>query len=323
MDIALILALWLLLVSACVLALVYVWRWSPQARFRQRARGLAGAVRERPGEGDEAGARRKLIQGKLKELEGQRARRRRGTLRQLLLQSGLPLSVRGYVLVSLGVGLGVAVSLVLLRLSPPVVALGAMGAALGLPKAALGLKARKRQQAFTAHFAEALDVLVRGTRSGLPVGECLRIIGRELPDPVGYEFRMLVEAQRVGMTMEQALERALERMPTTDLKFFAIVLVIQQQTGGNLAATLEGLANVLRARRRLKDKIQAMSSEAKASAAIIGSLPFLVAGVLWLVNPGYIGLLFSTTSGTYMLAGGGLWMTLGVLVMRQMINFRI
>ena len=324
MDITLIAFVWLLLM-ALVAPLVVIWqaRWSPYARLRQRALAVAGEARHRSsGASDDASARRKLIQGKLKELESQRTQQKRAVLRALLQQSGLTLSLRGYVLASLGLGLLLWVVL-MLKFSLLTSSIGAVGGGFALPRLVLRIIIAKRQAAFTENFAEALDVLVRGTRSGLPVGECLRIIGRELPDPVGYEFRMLVEAQRVGMTIDQALERALERMPTTELKFFAIVLVIQQQTGGNLATTLDNLSTVLRSRKRLHDKIQALSSEAKASASIIGSLPFLVGSILWLINPDYLGLLFTTNTGTYMLTGGGMWMGLGILVMRQMINFKI
>lgn len=325
MDLTLIAFVWLLLL-ALIVPVVVIWqgRWSPYARLRQRALAVAGEARHRSSSGasDDTNARRKLIQGKLKELESQRTRQNRAVLRALLQQSGLTLSLRGYILTSLGLGVLLWMVL-LLKFSLLTSSIGAVGGGFALPRLVLRIIIAKRQAAFTENFAEALDVLVRGTRSGLPVGECLRIIGRELPDPVGYEFRMLVEAQRVGMTIDQALDRALERMPTTELKFFAIVLVIQQQTGGNLATTLDNLSTVLRARKRLHDKIQALSSEAKASASIIGSLPFLVGSILWLINPDYLGLLFTTNTGTYMLTGGGMWMGLGILVMRQMINFKI
>jgi tight adherence protein B len=314
----------LLLALATPFLILYQSRWSPQAMLRRRLATL-GLARTHTGEGGEtaARARQKLIQGKLRELEKQRNRTKRNSLRSLLLQAGLSWSVPLYIGIGVGTGLLAAVALLAFGFSPLICLAGGGGAGLGLPRMILNSMVKKRQSAFTAHFGDALDILVRGTRTGLPVNECLRIVGREVPDPVGFEFRMLVESQRVGMSTEQALERALERMPTSDFQFFSVVLIIQQQTGGNLAATLENLSGVLRSRRRLREKVQAMSSEAKASAGIIGSLPFAVATLIGLVNPAYMSLLFTTKMGNYLIAGGLAWMTLGVLVMRQMINFKI
>ena len=191
----------------------------------------------------------------------------------------------------------------------------------GLPKLVLRFMARGRQKKFTTHFAGAIDIVVRGIRSGLPVGECLAIIGREIPDPVGQEFRLLVEGQKIGVSTEELLRRGLERIPTSEYKFFAIVLQIQQQTGGNLADTLANLSDVLRERKKMKDKVQALSNEAKASAMIIGSLPFFVMGMISLINPEYMALLFTETLGQFMLAAGVTWMAIGIIVMSKMINF--
>lgn len=323
MILVVIAAIWILLLALATPVMIYYQgRFSPQARLKRRMVSITGDTAHLQDTGAaETLARRKLIQGKLKELEEHRAKAKRNTLGMLLVQSGLPLTLRGYILLCLMVGAVAFLLLAIMGLSGMTTMIGAGGAGFALPRLFLKMAIRKNQAAFTEHFADALDVLVRGSRSGLPVGECLRIIGRELPDPVGYEFRMLVESQRVGMSLGSALERGLERMPTTELKFFTIVLVIQQQTGGNLAATLDNLSGVLRARKRLRDKIQAMSSEAKASAMIIGSLPFLVGLMLYVVNPIYIGFLFNTSMGNNMLMGGAVWMSIGILVMRGMINF--
>jgi tight adherence protein B len=311
-------------------ALFWHGRLSPRAHMRRRVEALGALFAERPvigegrgeggGEGD-AGVRRRLIQGKLKELERQRSRDRRNTVRHLILQSGLALSLRGFVIGSAVFGLAAGGLLASSGMGKAVCLIGALGAALGPPRLMLKILIKRRQKRFTQHFADALDILVRGTRSGLPVGECLRIVARESPDPVGPEFDFLTESQRVGMTMKQALARSLERMPVTELQFFATVLLIQQQTGGNMASTLENLSTVLRLRKRLVDKIAAFSSEAKASAMIIGSLPFFVTGILALVNPEYIGLLFTERLGNVLLVGGMTWMAIGILVMHQMINF--
>jgi tight adherence protein B len=197
----------------------------------------------------------------------------------------------------------------------------ALTCGVGLPRWIVKHLATKRQKAFTLRFADAVDIIVRGIRSGLPVAECLNIIGREMAEPVGLEFRLIVEGQKLGLTLEEVMTRALIRMPTPELKFFAIVLSIQQQTGGNLADTLSKLSEVLRGRKKLKDKIQSLSSEAKSSAGIIGALPFMVSGLLYLVNPTYMSLLFTTPMGNVMIAGGVVWMGMGVFVMAKMIAF--
>ncbi len=305
---------------ALPLLMLHQSRLSPAAMLRRRVEGLAPPARAHP-DGLDAGARQHLIQSRLKQLERQR-NRRRNTLGHLLLQSGLSLGVPGYLGLCAASGLAIALVLVAARPALPVILAGAAAGAIWLPRLVLVQIVRRRQSRFTSHFADALDILVRGARTGLPVGECLRIVGREVPDPVGFEFRMMVDAQRLGMTAEQALERGLQRMPTAEFQFFAVVLVIQQQTGGNLAHTLESLSNVLRARKRIRDRIAAMSSEAKSSAMIIGSLPFLVTGMIYLTNPGYISLLFTTRLGMAIVGGGLFWMALGVLVMHQMINFK-
>ncbi len=194
---------------------------------------------------------------------------------------------------------------------------------LGLPRRFVTARAKKRQKKFTQHFADAIDVIVRGIKSGLPVGECLNIIARESPEPVCTEFKLLVEGQKLGMTLKQALERSCRHMPTADMKFFAIVLNLQQQTGGNLAETLAGLSDVLRQRKKMADKVRAMSSEARMTATIIGSMPFLISLMIYIINPGYISLLWTDHTGQKIFYGGLAWMSIGVFLMKQMISFEI
>ncbi|CAK0774210.1 tight adherence protein B [uncultured Gammaproteobacteria bacterium] len=309
------------------LAVFYQGRYSPAATLRRRVAVLGGGEVARERE-DTTGIgtknRQKLIQGKIKELEKQRSRGKTNSLTHLLLQSGLDLKVPHYIIICVAVGFVIWLFLFFSEIvSTPVSFLGGAAGGFVLPRFFLKSTIKRRAKAFTSFFADALDILVRGTRTGLPVGECLRIVAREIPDPVGPEFFNLVEGQRLGMTLPQALERGLERMNNTEYKFFAVVLLIQQETGGNLASTLDNLANVLRERRRLRDKVTAMSQEAKASAAIIASLPFLVGSALYLVSPKFISLLFTTVTGHYMLGGGLFWMLLGVLVMKGMINFKM
>ena len=162
---------------------------------------------------------------------------------------------------------------------------------------------------------------MRGIKSGLPVHDCLKIIAREAPEPLKAEFQRLIENIGMGMGVDQALDKMYERMPTPELRFFTIVMAIQQKTGGNLAEALGNLSIVLRSRKLMREKIKAMSSEATASAAIIGSLPPAVICLIMVVQPSYMGLMFTDSRGQLMLLGSGIWMSLGILVMRKMINF--
>ncbi|MEQ9643136.1 MAG: type II secretion system F family protein [Alphaproteobacteria bacterium] len=269
--------------------------------------------------------RRRNIQTRLKEAEEQRAKTesRVARYRRDLRQAGLNMSLQQFFLLCGGVGIVSAV--VYLLMGYP--ALGAVPVGItvgfGLPRFVVRFLGKRRLKMFNLRFADAVDVIVRGIKSGLPIGECLNIIARESPEPVNLVFREFVEAQRMGLGLEEAMERALELMPTAELKFFGIVMAIQQQTGGNLAETLSNLSNILRSRKRMQDKVKALSSEARSSAMIIGSLPFLITGVLYLVSPEYIELLFTERLGQYMILGGMCWMSIGIFIMKSMVDFEI
>jgi len=320
-------ALPVLLVSLALMALLptalaylVIEQMGPRARLRTRLAAIAGTGPRRDG-GSPAQRRTKEVEARLREAGKQG--RRRIELRLRLEQAGLALSVRNFYLLSVVAGIvGTAVYLWLGY--PPLFAVAVLATSgVGLPRTVLSRLAKRRQKAFTRLFADAIDVIVRGIRSGLPVGECLGIIARETPDPVGAEFRLIVEGQRLGMTLKQALERACRRMPTADMKFFAVVLTLQQQTGGNLAETLAGLSNLLRGRKKMAAKIRAMSSEARLTALIIGSLPFLVSLGIYTVNPTYMSLLWTEPLGRVILYGGLFWMAIGLFVMKQMVSFEI
>lgn len=318
---AMILALMLLLtVLAVVAGALYGLVYGPRARLRRRILQVSGPSQKAKASGP---TRRKTLQSKLKDLESARAKRRGWKLREQLAQTGQAWDVRQYVIGSLAAAAVAGGLALILHLAPLAVLFFVLIGGLGLPRMVVKILIGRRVKKFTTHFADAIDVIVRGIRSGLPVGECFNMIASEAPDPVGSEFRQIVEGQRMGLTPEEALGRAVERMPTAELRFFAIVLAIQQTTGGNLAETLAKLSEVLRGRKRMRDKIQAMSSEAKASAGIIGSLPLAVGGLLTLVAPKYIGILFTTGPGHLVLFAGACVMGTGILVMRQMINFDI
>ena len=206
----------------------------------------------------------------------------------------------------------------------PWIGLGlAFAAGLGLPRWVLGMMAKGRLKKFTVSFPDAIDIIVRGIKSGLPVHDCLKLIARESPEPVGSEFVRMVEGLGLGLSMDQALERMYERMPTPELRFFAIVMAIQQKTGGNLAEALGGLSAVLRARRLMREKVKAMSGEAVASAFIIGSLPPGIMILVSITSPSYMAPMYNDPRGHLMLLGGALWMACGIFSMRKMINFKI
>lgn len=266
-------------------------------------------------------ARRKQLMLQLQEME-RRDRKARMTMASKLKQAGISLSLRSFVLISVATGF-VGLLLGFLLGVHPLAALGiGVAAGLGLPRWVVGFIAKRRMKKFSEEFANALDVIVRGIKSGLPVHDCFKIIGRESPAPLGPEFQRLVEGLGVGLTLSQALDKMFERMPTPELKFFAIVIAIQQKSGGNLAEALSNLSTVLRARKLMAEKIKALSSEAIASASIIGSLPPLVMIVVTFANPSYMTLMFTDPRGQFMLICAAAWMTLGVLVMKRMIAFK-
>lgn len=194
---------------------------------------------------------------------------------------------------------------------------------IGLPHMFVGKLIKRRISKFINKFPDAIELLVRGLRSGLPISETMAVVGTEVPDPVGAEFRAVADRMRIGRTMEQALQEAADKLNTPEFQFFCITLAIQRETGGNLAETLGNLADVLRKRMQMKLKISAMSSESKASAYIIGSLPFLVFGIIYFMNPTYMGGFFTDTRLIIAAIGGGIWMSIGVFIMAKMINFEI
>jgi len=266
-------------------------------------------------------ARRKQIMQQLQEVD-RRDRKARMTMSAKLKQADLSISLRTFIIISVVLGvIGAAVAFVL-GLNP-LLALGvgvAMG--LGLPRWVVSMRGKKRMKQFSLAFADAVDILVRGIKTGLPVHDCFKIIARESPQPLAGEFQLLVEGLGVGMTLSEALDKMFERMPVPELKFFAIVIAIQQKSGGNLAEALGNLTSVLRARRMMGEKIKAMSSEAIASAGIIGSLPPVVMILVMISSPAYMMLLFTDMRGQAMLLGAGLWMGCGIFMMKRMISFK-
>ena len=273
----------------------------------------------------DAAQKRKNVAVMLKDVEKNRAaKKEKPTMRRRLEQAGFPkTSPKSFWMLCGIVALVAAGVAILFHQKPLVIVLVVFAAGLGLPRWVLSFLTARRKKKFTENFANAIDVIVRSVKSGLPTNEALRIVAREAPNPVGSEFHNLVESLKVGVTMEQGLKRMMESMPTAEVGFFAIVMTIQGKSGGNLSEALGNLAGVLRDRRRLRGKIKAMSSEAKASAMIIGSLPVAVMGIVYVTTPGYIMKLFTEKAGNLMLAACVIWMSVGITVMRKMINFKL
>ncbi len=236
-------------------------------------------------------------------------------------QAGWTIPVSYFWIASAVLAVGAGLGVYLAQLGYAAAAGAAFVAGLGLPRWALGMAISRRQKKFVSQFADALDVIVRGVKSGLPLNECLKIIARESPQPLGKEFESLVDGLAMGAQLEQALNKLYQRMPTQEVNFFSIVLGIQAKAGGNLSEALGNLSAVLRSRKLLREKIKALSSEAKASAMIIGSLPIIVMFLVYLTTPDYIMELFTNELGHLVLLIAACLMGTGIYIMRQMINF--
>jgi len=266
-------------------------------------------------------SRRDSIETTLKEFEERHKKNKRVALSVRIAQSGLSWSKRKFFILSGGIA-AVMVVLGLLTGGGLIVAalLGAAGA-FGLPRWLLSYLKKRRENKFLDAFPDAVDIIVRGVKAGLPLLDCLKMITMESPEPVKSEFRAIVETQAIGMPLGDACGKLYEQMPVPEANFFGIVVSIQQRSGGNLAEALGNLSRVLRDRKKMKAKIQAMSMEAKASASIIGALPVAVMTLVYITSPNYIALLWIEPLGRVMLAASVLWMSMGVLVMKKMINF--
>jgi tight adherence protein B len=265
--------------------------------------------------------RKQQVQDTIKNIEAKQKAKKRVPLRIRLIRAGLSMKPRTYYLLSLATGVVGGFIVLVTGSSPLVSLLAAFACGFGLPRWILSRMIKRRQAKFLVEFANAIDIIVRGIKSGLPLSDCLGIIATECPEPVKSEFIDLVEQQKVGVPLSRAFERMYERMPLQEVNFFAIVIAIQAQTGGNLAEALSNLSGVLRDRYRLQAKVRAFSAEAKTSALIIGALPPCVMLIVFFTSPDYILLLWNEKLGNMMLIASGIWMTIGILVMRKMINF--
>ncbi|WP_293800922.1 type II secretion system F family protein [uncultured Bosea sp.] len=310
-------------VGGVVYALLYP-TLSGEKRAEKRRKEFAGPSAVR-GVDREAQARNKRgqIAQSLKEIENRENARNKVSLETRIAQAGLTWTPKNYYMISTGTAVGLGLMLWLASGNWILGLAGLFVGGFGLPAWFLKRCKSKRLKKFITEFPNALDVIVRGIKAGLPVNDCLRIIANEAQEPVKGEFRQIIEAQALGLPLSEATTKLFERMPCSEANFFGIVIAIQQKTGGNLSETLANLSRVLRERRKMRDKIQAVSMEAKASAAIIGSLPPAVAVLVWLTTPRYIEILWISQTGKFALVAAGIWMLIGVLIMRKMINFDI
>ncbi|MDX8444144.1 type II secretion system F family protein [Mesorhizobium captivum] len=271
--------------------------------------------------------RRKNLQDSLKQLDEKQKSNDRNIkkppLRAQIRQAGMTVSIERFYIYSVICGIVLTI-LAYLAGAPLLVLPGALLAgAFGLPRWFVSFRRARRVKAFLEEFPNALDIIVRAVKSGLPLNDAIRLIANESPEPVRAEFRRIVDSQQMGLSIPDATLRMSETMPCTEAGFFGIVIQIQSQAGGNLSEALGNLSRVLRDRKKMKAKVQALSMEAKASAVIIGALPFVVAFLVYLSSPNYIMPLFTTSVGNLILGCSGVWMSIGILVMRKMMNFEV
>ena len=266
-------------------------------------------------------SRREQVETSLKDLETRRLKESRVPLSTRLTQAGLNWTTQKFMIASGGLA-AVCFVIALLAGGGLLAAAGlAFAAGFGLPRWTLSYLKKRREKNFLKALPDAVDVIVRGIKAGLPLFESLKVVAADAPEPLKGEFMSIIETQAIGMPLGDACARLYERMPVPEANFFGIVIAIQQKSGGNLSEALGNLSKVLRDRKKMAEKIQAMSMEAKASAGIIGSLPPIVMLLVYLSTPDYISLLWTHPTGQLMLVGCAIWMSLGIFVMKRMINF--
>jgi tight adherence protein B len=313
------------LAAAAVGGLAWVFLYPLLSGEKQAASRRASVARTEPVAVRQAEksqrSRREQVEGTLRELDARRQKEKRVSLTMRLTQAGLDWTPNKFWTVSGGLGLAGFAAAYMIGGGLLGAAGMAFAAGFGLPRWALGYLKKRRETAFLKALPDAVDVIVRGIKAGLPLFESIKVVAADSPEPLRSEFLAIIETQTIGMPLGDACARLYERMPLPEANFFGIVIAIQQKSGGNLAEALGNLSKVLRDRKKMKEKIQAMSMEAKASAGIIGALPPSVMFFVYLSTPDYISLLWTHQFGQLMLVGCLVWMVIGVLVMKKMINF--
>jgi tight adherence protein B len=314
-------ALVTLAVGGVMYAVVYPYLSGDIKAQKRTAALMTSNERRRDNRSADPAKRRKMIQDSLKDIETKAAKKL--TLEQRIAQAGLKVSRPMFMMGAGAVGLVAALGSFVAN-GDPLLSLGVgVVVGVGLPHWLLGFLAKRRVARFIEEFPGSVDIIIRGIKAGLPVADCFRMIATEAAEPVRSEFRQIVESQTIGLSIGEATERFAERMPVAEASFFSIVISLQEKSGGNLSEALGNLAGVLRERKKMKAKVRAMSAEAKASAGIIGSLPFLVGLAVWFTNQPYMAVLFNTTVGNVIIAASLLWMAVGVFIMKNMIDFEI
>jgi tight adherence protein B len=265
--------------------------------------------------------RREQIEGTLKGMEERQRKAARAPLSVRISQAGLSWSKRQFYLISAACGIVAFLIGILTGVGLIPCTAFAFAAGFGLPRWLLKFLKKRRETKFLDALPDAVDVIVRGIKAGLPLLDSLKLIASESPEPIRSEFRAIIETQTIGIPLGEACLKLYERIPVPEANFFGIVVSIQQRAGGNLSEALGNLSRVLRDRKKMKAKIKAMSMEAKASATIIGALPIAVMILVYITSPQYISLLWTEPLGRMMLLGSVIWMSMGIMVMRKMINF--
>jgi tight adherence protein B len=312
------------LASVAVGGVIWVFVYPLLSGERKAEQRMASIARAEPVARVSRGqqrSRRDVIENTLKEVEERHKKSKNVPLGVRIAQAGLSWSKNQFFLISGALGAALAALGMLIGSGLLVSGLMALAGGFGLPRWLLSYLKKRREGKFLDAFPDAVDIIVRGVKAGLPLLDCLKMITLEAPEPVKSEFRAIVETQAIGMPLGEAVGKLYEHMPVPEANFFGIVISIQQRAGGNLAEALGNLSRVLRDRKKMKAKIQAMSQEAKASAGIIGALPVAVMTLVYITSPNYISLLWTEPLGRLMLAASVVWMSLGVMVMKKMINF--
>ncbi len=320
----------LLLGAIAVASVVFTLAYPYLSGEKQTEKRIKGVTESRAARGArraavEQGAQRKqAVADTLKTIEDQSKKKKSVSFRMRLRRAGLDISLQTFYLVSAICGMAFGAVTFVLVPGVSIYAVGIVAAVgmFGVPRWALGFLTKRRQKKFLNELANAIDIIVRGVKSGLPLNECIGIIARESPEPLASEFREVIDEQRVGVPLGECFERMSQRMPLPEVRFFAIVIAIQQSAGGNLSEALGNLSGVLRARKQLKAKVGALSAEAKASAAVLAAMPLIVMGLVYMTTPSYMEPLWTTTAGKFMLGCSAVLMTCGILIMKKMINFK-
>jgi tight adherence protein B len=274
----------------------------------------------------EMSKRRKSVQDSLKDLEKkqqEKSAKAKPSMKIRLMQAGLKISVTQFYIASVVFGIVAALMALIAGAMLPIVAGILLIGTAGFPRWFVNFLIKRRCKAFLNEFPNALDVMVRSIKSGLPLNDAIRLIASDGQEPVKAEFRRIIEAQQVGLNIPEACARMINSIPLSEVSFFAIVIAIQAQAGGNLSEALGNLGKVLRERKKMKAKVQALSMEAKASACIIGALPFIVAFMVYMTSPDYMMILFTDPRGHIIMGCSAVWMSIGIWMMRNMINFDI